>query len=224
MNDNLIPLARLDDWQLEHERQDIRGWPVRDGAAMPLRTVKELLVDREHERVAAVTLSDGSTVPVERIAIREDHVQLKEAEAAGVGTNRDERGQVREERIPLVEEQIKVGKRNVERGGVRVSSRIVEQPVHEEVRLRDETVEVERRPVERDRLKPEEASRMLRDREVEMREMDEEAVVAKEALVTEEVVVRKEASERVEQIDESVRRTEVDVEQIGQEREGPSSR
>jgi stress response protein YsnF len=51
----------------------------------------------------------------------------------------------------------------------------------------------------------------LRDQTIEVSERGEEAVVAKDAVVTEEVVVRKTADERVESIDDTVRHTEVDV-------------
>jgi stress response protein YsnF len=39
----------------------------------------------------------------------------------------------------------------------------------------------------------------------------EEAVVAKEAIVKEELVVRKDTTQRTETVDDTVRRTEVDV-------------
>ena len=48
-----------------------------------------------------------------------------------------------------------------------------------------------------------------------MTETAEEAVVAKEARVREELVIRKDVDQRVESIDDSVRRTEVDVENVG---------
>lgn len=210
MNTNLIPLAKLDDWQLKHDRQDIRGWTLRDGRGQQLGTVSDLLVDREHERVSAVTLSDGSTVPIERLSICGDHLELKD----GAGDRQGMSGVVQEARIPIVEEEIRVGKREVETGGVRVRSHVVEEPVHEEVRLRDEQVEIERRPVEDGRFKPEFAPNLMRDREVEMREVDEEAVVQKQAVVKEELILRKSAHERVEDIDTTVRRTEVDVEEV----------
>jgi hypothetical protein len=54
-----------------------------------------------------------------------------------------------DESIPVVEEQVRVGKREVGRGGVRVRSYVRERPVEEQVTLRDETVRVERRPVDR---------------------------------------------------------------------------
>ena len=47
--------------------------------------------------------------------------------------------------IPVVEEQLRVGKREVARGGARVRSYMVETPVNEQVRLREEHVSVERR-------------------------------------------------------------------------------
>lgn len=114
-----------------------------------------------------------------------------------------------EERIDIVEEELKVGKREVARGGVRVRSYVVETPVHEQVTLRDETVHVERRPVDR-ALGTADAD-AFRERTIEMTETDEEAVVAKEARVREELVVRKDVDQRVEEINDTVRRTEVDV-------------
>jgi len=125
---------------------------------------------------------------------------------------------VEEERIPLVEEELRVGKREVERGTARVRSYVREVPVHEQVSLRDEQVDVERRPVSGERLSPEEASDLLRDRTVEMTRKSEEAVVGKEARVNEEVVVRKTAQQHNEQIDDTVRRTEVDVDEGGTDR------
>jgi stress response protein YsnF len=45
-----------------------------------------------------------------------------------------------------------------------------------------------------------------------MEERSEEAVVSKEARVVEEVVIHKDAEQRTETISDTVRRTEVDVE------------
>jgi uncharacterized protein (TIGR02271 family) len=112
--------------------------------------------------------------------------------------------------IPVVEEQLAVGKREVERGGVRVRSYVTEQPVHEQIRLREERVNVERHPV--DRPVGDEA---FREQAVEVRASAEEAVVQKTARVVEEVVVGKAVTQRQEQIGDTVRHTEVQVEQLG---------
>jgi uncharacterized protein (TIGR02271 family) len=116
-------------------------------------------------------------------------------------------------RIPVVEEELKVGKREVQRGGVRVFQRVRETPVHEQVVLREEHVKVERHPVDQ----PADAADMTAFKEgsVEMREMAEEPVVEKTARVVEEVVVGKEVSQRTAEIDDTVRRTDVEIEQLG---------
>ena len=129
--------------------------------------------------------------------------------AAGARTAAGMRGE-REEAIPIVEEQLRIGKREVERGGVRVRSYVVETPIEEQVRLRDETLHVERRPVERE-LRPGDAA-PFQEKTIEVTETDEEAVVSKTARVKEELVVRKDVAEHTETVRDSVRRTEVDIE------------
>ena len=121
---------------------------------------------------------------------------------------------VEEQHIPIVEEELRVGKREVSRGGARVRSYIREIPVHEQVTLREEHVSVERRPVDQKISAADlNSGDLLRDRTIEMTETAEEAVVAKEARVREEVVVKKTAEQHVEQIDDTVRRTEVEVQE-----------
>lgn len=116
----------------------------------------------------------------------------------------------RDEAIPVVEERLNVGKRDVSHGRVRVRSYIAETPVEEQVRLREEQVRVERRPVDRP-LGAGETAR-FEDRVIEATESAEEAVLDKEARVREEVVIRKDATERTETVSDTVRRTEVAVE------------
>jgi uncharacterized protein (TIGR02271 family) len=147
--------------------------------------------------------------------------------ASGIGGGRDtdmrrESGSVEEERIPIVEEQLNVGKREVERGGARVRSYVRETPVHESVNLREEHVSVERRPVNETlgRGELDRDSDMLQERTIEMTETSEVPVVEKEARVTEEMVIRKTAEERTEDVEDTVRRTEVDVDETsGQKRD-----
>ena len=114
-----------------------------------------------------------------------------------------------EEVIPIVEEQLVVGKRDVSRGGVRVRSYVTETPVHEQIRLRNEHVNVERRAVNQPLSAAD--GDAFRERTVAMTATGEEAVVGKNARVVEEVVVSKTADERVETVDDTVRRTEVEV-------------
>ena len=60
----------------------------------------------------------------------------------------------REDVIPVAEEELRVRKREVSGGRVRVRSYLVETPVQEQVNLRQEHVSIERRPVDRIRLPP----------------------------------------------------------------------
>lgn len=114
--------------------------------------------------------------------------------------------------LNVVQEELQVGKRTVDRGGVRIVQRVSETPVRELVRLREVRAVVERRPV--DRAAGDADLKLFQDGVVEVREMSEEPVVAKTARVVEEVVVGKEAQERTEEISDTVRRKDVDVERL----------
>ena len=107
---------------------------------------------------------------------------------------------------------MQVGKREVESGGVRVRSHVVERPVEESVRLREERVSVERRPV--NRAVDDDYLNAFREGAIEVSEKSEVAVVSKQARVVEEVVVNKEVGERTETVTDTVRRTDVEVEQL----------
>jgi uncharacterized protein (TIGR02271 family) len=109
-----------------------------------------------------------------------------------------------EVKVPVVEEELQVGKRQVQRGGVRVYSRLTETPVEETVQLREEQVKVDRRPVDRPAARP--------IWPASARATAEEPVVSKQARVVEEVVVGKQVSERTETVRDTVRRTEVEIE------------
>lgn len=125
-----------------------------------------------------------------------------------------------EESIPVTEEELQVGKRQVRGGGVRVHTYVVEEPVREDVRLREEHVDVERRPADRPVRSGEEA---FQERTIEASETREEPIVRKEARVIEEVVIDKDVTERTEEVSDTVRRTEVDVERTGEGRAGPTA-
>jgi len=115
--------------------------------------------------------------------------------------------------VPVVEEEVKVGKRKVSRGGVRVEQTVTETPVAEDVHLHEEHVEVERRPANR-RATRADALEAFQEGEIELEETAEEVVVAKDARVVEEVVVRKKGSDRTETVRDTVRRTDVAVEKV----------
>ena len=114
--------------------------------------------------------------------------------------------------IPVVQESMEVSKRTVDAGGVRVFRRVVEIPVEESITLREEHIRVDRHAVDRAVTGAESLSQG--DRVIELTETAEEAVVGKSARVVEEIRVGKEMSEHTEHIQDSLRHTEIEIEEI----------
>ena len=108
--------------------------------------------------------------------------------------------------LEVVKEDVVIGKREVQTGGVTVRSHIIERPVEETIRLRTEHVSVTRTPVDRPA-----DSADFRDRTISVKETAEEAVVSKQARVVEEIKVKKDVDTRTETIRETARETEVDI-------------
>lgn len=128
-----------------------------------------------------------------------------------------------DETVPVVQERLRVGKRDTSHGRVRVRSYVVEEPVTETVRLEAERVEVERRPV--DRAVGSGDGDLFAERSIEAEEFAQEAVVSKEARVVEEVSLHRSHDSHDETISDTVRRTEVEVDdQRDAEIGGPAAR
>lgn len=122
--------------------------------------------------------------------------------AKALGANRDGT-------IEVVEENLRVGKRDVSHGRVRVRSYVVEDAVSQDVNLRSERVEVERRAVDRPVSGLDDA---FQDRTIELEETAEEAVVSKEARVKEEIDLKRLTENHTQTVSDTVRRTEVEIE------------
>jgi len=136
-------------------------------------------------------------------------IRASDDDEARGGSGRAER----RETVPVVEEGLEVGKREVATGGVRVTSSVSERPVEETVTLREERVEARRTRADRE-LGPEEAEAAFEGRTVEMVGTAEEAEVRKTARVVGEVALGKRVEERKETVRDTVRRTEVEVEEV----------
>jgi uncharacterized protein (TIGR02271 family) len=109
--------------------------------------------------------------------------------------------------IKVVEERLSVGKRVTEGGSVRVRSYVVERPAEVQVTLRGESVRVERHPVDRVATMGDQ----FESRTIEARGMEEVPVVSKEARIIEEIHLRKDVADRTETVSDTLRKTEVDV-------------
>lgn len=184
------------------DRQTYDEGVRRGGAAVVVQTD-----DAHVDHVAEILENHGAVDVDEREAAwHQDRAASGPAQGAPAGKGAEQSA----EAIPVAEEELHVGKRQVTKGRVRIRSYAVETPVEEDVALRKESVNVERRPAEHSARDGDDG--LFRERTVSAEEVDEEAVVAKEARVKEEVVVRKDAHDETQEIRDTVRHTEVEVE------------
>lgn len=118
------------------------------------------------------------------------------------------------ETFEVVEEELRVGKREVDTGSVEVETHITERPVEETLNLREERIDVDRRPVDRP-ASPEDLN-TFQEGTFEVRATSEEPVVEKNARVVEEVEIRKDVDERQETISDTLRRKDVEIHGTGE--------
>lgn len=114
--------------------------------------------------------------------------------------------------VPVVEEELHVGKRKVEKGAVKVKSTVTETPVETDIHLHEEHVKVKRRAVDRPVSDADVSA--FQEGTIEMKETAEEAVVTKKARVVEEVVISKEGRDKTQTVRDKVRKTDVEVEEV----------
>ena len=113
--------------------------------------------------------------------------------------------------LKLAEEHLDVGKKRIETGRTRVRRFTTERDVAEDVTLHDEHAEVLRTAVSQPGALSEAD---WADREIEVTETKEQALVNKTARVVEEVSLRSKGEEHVETIHEKLRRQEAEVQQV----------
>ncbi len=231
-------LSRLHSWELDRKEDDVRGWALRDMEGRTLGNVGDLIVDTDTRTVIRVVLGDGRQYAASQVflgdrfltlsrpqkrdpAIRETRTESStQTEAAARASESADPTKIESRPlvanrdfdlvVPIIEEELEVSKRRYETGGIRVDAHVVTKPVEQDVRLTEERVHVERKPVDLP-LTPTAAAARLHDATVEMAAMSELPVVDKVAQVVEEVVVKKEVTERVQVIRDTVRHTDAQV-------------
>jgi uncharacterized protein (TIGR02271 family) len=146
---------------------------------------------------------------------RDDRMDLAEGNRQVGGTTQAQgqfvEGQDREIRVPVVEEQLQVGKREVDLGEVEIRRRVVEEQQSVPVTLRHEEVTVEQVGTPTRPLRPGEEA--FQEGTIRVGVRGEEAVVAKDTVVTGEVVVEKDVTQEQRTVNDTVRRTEVDFDE-----------
>lgn len=179
-----------------------QGWSRFDATAVPYTDEQ---ITEERARYMTTTSAAPPTPDIIGVAPATPAARHEAKEEAKYQARREG-----EQAIPVVEEELQVGKRRVGGGRIRVHTFVVETPVQEKVELREETVHVERRPVDRpvEGIPPE----ALQEKTIEVTETREEPVISKTARVTEEVVVSKDVETHTETVSDKVRHTEVEIE------------
>jgi uncharacterized protein (TIGR02271 family) len=112
------------------------------------------------------------------------------------------------ETIPIVKEDLRVGKREVDAGGVRITTHVDVRPIDKTVTLREEHVVVEHRVADRAADCSDDA---FHDRSIDVTATSQRPVVTKRAHVVEEIRAVKDVGERVETIRDTLRHTEVSI-------------
>lgn len=166
-------------------------------------------VDSQEKAAAAAAILDrNGAIDVDDRASRSNRQN-----AAGITETTKNRANTPDSvSIPVIEEELRVGKREVETGGARIRSQVIKKPVEADVRLREEHVVLNRHSV--DRALTDTDLTNFKEGVIEITEHAEQAVVSKQARVVEEIEIGKQVTERQETIRDTVRRTDVEVDEI----------
>jgi stress response protein YsnF len=183
---------------------------VRRGGTLVTAEVDDRHVDR-----AVEIMNRHNPVDIERRSRHwQEKGEYKGFRHEGQGMTRD---QIQQERrtMPVVEEDLQVGKRDVESSRVRVHRSVSERPVEKDVDLRSERVNVERRDVDRPLKQGDQDA--FKEESFEFTEHTEEPTARKEQRVVGEVDISKETDTHRETYRDTVRRSDVDVERTDAE-------
>lgn len=192
-------------------------------------------IDRRRERISVpfsvqqvkdaptfdpeVELADADERQVEEYYARHGHRSSGTdvpANVQGQGTQSRAGRETSEATVKLSEEELKVGKREVQAGGVRLRKIVRTETVNQPVTLEREEVVIERVPGSEARGA---AERAFEEDEIYVPLRREEAVIEKEARVREEVRVRKDTRAEQQTVSGEVRREDVEIEREGEARE-----
>lgn len=201
---------------------DVRGWDVVAADGQVIGEVDDLFVDTEHMKVREldVDIKGGEhvTVPVERVEVDHRSRQVRipgytEGAYGRQSSEYDTRGAgdrfaTDEARLTRSEEELRIGKQQVQAGEVVVGKHVETERVSEPVSLNREEIVMERRPVAPGRSSD---STAIGEDEIRIPLVEEEAVVEKRPVVKEELVVGKHTVEDTKTVETELRREEFDV-------------
>jgi uncharacterized protein (TIGR02271 family) len=219
---NLVSLDN-DDWTVAEGEPDVRGWDVFTTDQRRIGEVEDLLADPAAMKVQYITVDldnevrtrdddQAVRIPISRARIHETErkvvVDFAAEHLQGVGDAPSQAWKDDQIRMTRSAEELRIGKRQVQAGEVEVKKRVETEKVRENVRLRSEEVDVQRREVT--------GTAPTRDVQITAEEIrvpiyEEEAVIEKRPVVKEEVVISKRPTEKTETVESEVRTERIDV-------------
>jgi stress response protein YsnF len=123
--------------------------------------------------------------------------------------------------IPLYEESVRVGTREVDAGSVRLRKVVTTETVNQPVQLRRETLVIDREPAGQSSqaaatLQPGAApAQAFQEQETVIQLKREEPVIEKQIIQTGRIVAEKRAQPQQQSVQQQIRREEIKVEKIG---------
>lgn len=129
------------------------------------------------------------------------------------------------QRVLRSEEELEIGKRQVQAGEVDVRKRVETEKVREPVKVRREDVTIERRPIAGDEARSAAGGTKIADsgETIRIPITEEEIVVNKRPVVKEEIVIKKHAVSDDKTVEADVRKERVEIDR-GSTREGSAAR
>ena len=213
-------IVQCEDDDTGHARQILANSNLSDYGIPPSRR-EEASAHTSHERESSLShpspsreepADEGTVTPMAERDDLETSLQSRETRESEAYAGSEVSGESEQtDKIQAVEEELHVGKRKVESGGVRVSTEVSEEDVEEQVELKREELDVQRRDVDR----PAEAHEgTFQEETYEFTETREEPVVEKQARVKEEVIVDRDVQTTTETIRENLRRQNIKIEDL----------
>jgi len=214
VEDLIVDTAAMKVRFLEIDPEDEANGSENETVYVPIESVD---LDRQGKRVLLRAADAGmwrTLVPAEfaaQFGARRGTTAESRGETTGAGEIN---------RMTRAEEEVRVGKRTVPAGEVRVGKHVETEHVRENVSVMLEQVHIERRPVSDTR------SAEIRASEGELRVpiVEEEVIVEKRPVVKEELIVSKEQVQETRPVDVEIRKEEFDVHDEGKSARGIANR
>jgi uncharacterized protein (TIGR02271 family) len=184
------------------------GMMVYGADNQPLGTIEDVKRDRIRVNGRDLKRDDIARVTADGVYVRGAGADYMQGTAMRDGTATRDRGEIA---VPTAEERLNVEKRQSDLGTVDIHKNVTEEQQSVPVELRREEVNVERRNVEDRPLR--EGDDAFHEGTIRVPVRGEEAVVSKEPVVTGEVVVTKGQTTERQEVRDTVRKQDVDVDE-----------